>query len=222
MSIQWTLVAGFLYIEVAVVLLLLLPFISARRWHSLFRSRFLKALEGQSMFYFYVLLLMLVLLFLDALREMRKFSDELGDKDHQHGHLDLEIQNHMRLFRAQRNFYISGFALFLSLVLRRLTSLISRQALLEAGSEAAMRQALSASNAAQRLMSSGGGSALSEKEVDELRASITALEKERDSALKKCEAMQMQAESTSREYDRLCEEHSKLEKQLRISDKKDD
>lgn len=36
--------------------------------------------------------------------------------DHQHQHLDAEMQGSMRLFRAQRNFYISGFALFLSLV----------------------------------------------------------------------------------------------------------
>lgn len=36
--------------------------------------------------------------------------------EHQHQHLDAEMQGSMRLFRAQRNFYISGFALFLSLV----------------------------------------------------------------------------------------------------------
>ena len=52
---------------------------------------------------------------------------------------------HMRLFRAQRNFYISGFALFLCLVVRRLVSLISVSATLEAEKEAAMKQAASAS-----------------------------------------------------------------------------
>ena len=34
----------------------------------------------------------------------------------------------MRLFRAQRNFYIAGFALFLCLVIKRLVSLISANA----------------------------------------------------------------------------------------------
>ncbi len=52
---------------------------------------------------------------------------------------------HMRLFRAQRNFYISGFALFLCLVIRRLVALISTGATLEAEKEAAMKQATSAS-----------------------------------------------------------------------------
>lgn len=51
----------------------------------------------------------------DAIREMRKYSAELSDQGRgEHGHhLDAEMQAHMRLFRAQRNFYISGFSLFL-------------------------------------------------------------------------------------------------------------
>lgn len=51
----------------------------------------------------------------DAIREMRKYSGELAEQSQgNHGHhLDAEMQAHMRLFRAQRNFYISGFSLFL-------------------------------------------------------------------------------------------------------------
>ena len=59
-------------------------------------------------------------------------------------HLDTQMQMHMRLFRAQRNFYIAGwvmliviminhlflfsFALFLFLVIKKLVSLISANA----------------------------------------------------------------------------------------------
>lgn len=39
MSIQWTLIAGFLYAEIAVVLLLVLPVASPRRWNAIFKSR---------------------------------------------------------------------------------------------------------------------------------------------------------------------------------------
>ena len=53
--------------------------------------------------------------FADAIREMKKYSGDAKTDDTAHGHLDVEIQHHMRLFRAQRNFYISGFALFLFL-----------------------------------------------------------------------------------------------------------
>lgn len=59
----------------------------------------------------------------------------------------------MRLFRAQRNFYIAGFSIFLTLVIRRLVILISAQAQLLAQSEASMRQAESATTAARSLLS---------------------------------------------------------------------
>lgn len=54
-------------------------------------------------------------MFVDAIREMRKYS--VGREEHgvDHGHLDAELQYSMKLFRAQRNFYIAGFALFLCL-----------------------------------------------------------------------------------------------------------
>lgn len=70
--------------------------------------------------------------------------------------MDKEIQGSMRLFRAQRNFYISGFALFLALVIRRLVILISAQANLQAQSEASMRQAQSATTAAKSLLAQKG------------------------------------------------------------------
>lgn len=68
-------------------------------------------------------------------------------------HLNVELQHSMRLFRAQRNFYISGFSIFLTLVIRRLVILISSQAQLLAQSEASMRQAQSATTAARTLLS---------------------------------------------------------------------
>lgn len=63
------------------------------------------------------------------------------------------MQHSVRLFRAQRNFYISGFSIFLVLVIRRLVILISDQASLLAQSQASMGQAQSATLAARTLMS---------------------------------------------------------------------
>jgi B-cell receptor-associated protein 31 len=64
MSLHWTLIAGFLYTEIVVVLLLLIPLVSCRTWNKLFKSRFLKGLENQLIYYFYVLVAILVLFFL--------------------------------------------------------------------------------------------------------------------------------------------------------------
>ena len=93
MSIQWTLIAGFLYFEVAVVLLLVLPVASPKKWQRIFRSRFLNALGAQASFYFYVLLIILVIFLMDALKDMMKYSNsESGDKSQTHSHLDAEMQ----------------------------------------------------------------------------------------------------------------------------------
>ncbi len=57
-------IAGFLYAEIAVIVLLLLPFLSNRTWNKLFKSRFLMGLEKQLIYYFYVVVAILVLFFL--------------------------------------------------------------------------------------------------------------------------------------------------------------
>jgi len=110
MSIHWTLIAGFLYAEIGIILLLLVPFISTSMWRRVFKSNFLKGLESQLIYYFWVMVAILVLFFLDAIREMQKYGSE-EEQQKAVGtatHLDAQMQMHMRLFRAQRNFYIAG------------------------------------------------------------------------------------------------------------------
>lgn len=76
MSLVWTLIASFLYVEIFIVLLLVLPIASPARWQKFFKSRFLAVLRTQAQIYFYLLLGLLVLFVLEALREMRKYSNE--------------------------------------------------------------------------------------------------------------------------------------------------
>lgn len=154
MSLVWTIIATFLYVEIAVVLLLVLPIASPTRWSRFFKSQFLAMIGRQAHIYFVLLLGVLVLFLLEAIREMRKYST--GDATSE-VHLNVEMQHSMRLFRAQRNFYISGFSIFLTLVIRRLVTLISTQASLLAQSEANLRQAQSATTAAKSLLSQQKG-----------------------------------------------------------------
>lgn len=125
------------------------------------------------------------------------------------------MQHSMRLFRAQRNFYISGFAIFLSLVIRRLIILITQQAALIANSEASMKQAKSASDAARSLLSEkktdGDGAKAVDEEKIKLQDKVKELEAELRKEQKDKEALKSQAESLNREYDRLTEEYSKLQ-----------
>lgn len=212
MSLQWTIIATFLYFEVGVLMLFLVPYMSAKRWNSLFRSRFYQALSAQAQWYFTFLLFVLVLFLLDSIREMRKYSNpELSDA---HQHLDHEMQANMRLFRAQRNFYISGIALFLSFVIKRFIALVTLQASLVAQSEASLKQAQSASAAAKSLLTKDKGDGESEA-LTELRKELELIKADRD-------VIKSQAESVSKEYDRLMTEHEKLQKTVGNESKKDD
>lgn len=229
MSIHWTLIAGFLYAEIGVILLLLVPFIGTRMWNKVFKSRFLKGLESQLIYYFYVLVAILILFFLDAIREMQKYSaEETQQKTVGMSHLDTQMQMHMRLFRAQRNFYIAGFALFLCLVIKRLVGLISANAGLQAEKEAAMKQAESASRAAESLMNAADSKTADNAdpvEVAELKEALEKAKKEAETAKKDVEGMKSQSESLAKEYDRLMEEKDRLERKVNImgdGEKKDD
>jgi len=125
---------------------------------------------------------------------------------------------HMKLFRAQRNLYIAGFALFLFLVLRRLVTLVSAQAALMADLEAARKQALSATAAAKRFMedqenrTNEVGEKKKEKELQVAREEIASLKSEVSRLTKDRDTMKLQAESLTKEYDRLSDEHSSLQK----------
>lgn len=230
MSIQWTLIATFLYVEIFVVILLLLPFISPATWQKFFKSRFFKSLGNQANLYFTVFFVILVLFFLDSIRETHKYG-EGRHQEQEHGHLDAELQQSMRLFRAQRNFYIAGFALFLSLVIRRLVILISAQATLIARCDASMKQAQSATDAAEKLMkekeqkekeaedrAENEGNVKrerQEKEIQALKEELNKVKEECYHSKKDFEAMKSQAESVNKAYDNLMTEHSQLQEKMK-------
>jgi B-cell receptor-associated protein 31 len=221
MSLHWTLIAGFLYAEIAFIALLLIPFISNKTWHKMFKSRFLRGLESQLIYYFYVLVTILIMFFLDALREMQKYSSDELTQGQATSHLDAQMQTHMRLFRAQRNFYISGFALFLCVVIKTMVGLISANATLQAEKEAAMKQAESASRAAESLMKDGGAGGDS-GETKKMKEQITKLEADLSSANKNVESMKTQSKNLTTEYDRLMEEKDRLERKVNIMGEKKD
>jgi len=229
MSLVWTLIATFLYVEIGIVLLFVLPIASPSRWQRFFKSRFLEMINRQAQIYFYLLFGVLVLFLLEAIREMRKYSQSDANSE---AHPNVGMQHSMRLFRAQRNFYITGFSIFLILVIRRLVMLISTQATLLAQSEASMRQAQSASTAARTLLSqqkakenedeASDDKAEAQKLIGELKNKLKELNSELERERKDKEAMKSQSESLHKEYDRLTEEYSKLERKLTVGDSRKD
>ncbi|XP_043830222.1 B-cell receptor-associated protein 31 [Dromiciops gliroides] len=232
MSLQWTAVATFLYAEVFAVLLLCIPFISPKRWQKIFKSRLVQLVVSYGNTFFVVLIVILVLLLIDAVREIRKYDDVTEKVNLQNNPGAME-HFHMKLFRAQRNLHIAGFSLLLSFLLRRLVTLISQQATLLASNEAFKKQAEGASEAAKKyieendkLKKEAGTSAtkadLNDESVleenknlkaefkrltEELAVSKRNLERAENEAL----AMRKQSEGLTKEYDRLLEEHGRLQ-----------
>uniref|UniRef100_A0A3P8RU72 Endoplasmic reticulum transmembrane protein n=1 Tax=Amphiprion percula TaxID=161767 RepID=A0A3P8RU72_AMPPE len=146
MTLQWTAVAFFLYVEIAVNLILCIPFISAQRWRLVFSWRIWSWLSPYWNKCFFTMIMVLIVLFLDAVREVQKYSDPEPMQDAK-VNPNLYDHVHMKLFRAQRNLYICGFSLFLWLIMRRVVTLLNQAAVTlenSAGLQAQMENAVKA------------------------------------------------------------------------------
>lgn len=89
------------------------------------------------------------------------------------------------------------------------------QASLVAQSEASLKQATSASNAAKTLLAQQNSGDGESEELMKLKKELESIKIDRD-------AIKSQAESVTKEYDRLLIEHEKLQKTVGNESKKDD
>ncbi|XP_035384266.1 B-cell receptor-associated protein 29 isoform X3 [Electrophorus electricus] len=236
MTLQWTAVAVFLYIEIGILIILCLPFISCQRWQKIFNLNIWNTVFRFWNKGFLAIIIILIVLFLDAVREVRKYSAAEPSKE---AKMNPNVFDHlhMKLFRAQRNLYISGFSLFLWLVMRRVIMLINQLAVAtgthkdlhvqaEAANQAAIKYREDIELLKQALLDDTGdargalGNELLRKEVkklrEELRVSAEALTK----SSSEVQVMKKQTESLTKEYDRLLQEHQKLQNQMENEGKK--
>ncbi|XP_018539998.1 B-cell receptor-associated protein 29 isoform X1 [Lates calcarifer] len=235
MTLQWTAVALFLYGEIAVNLILCLPFISAKRWRLVFSWRIWNWLSPYWNKCFFTMIMVLIVLFLDAVREVQKYS---GPEPMQDAKVNPNVYDHvhMKLFRAQRNLYISGFSLFLWLIMRRVVTLLNQVAVTlesSAGLQVQMDSAIKAARQHQEdnrmlkqalLDDEKSMSAKNQQlklEVEKLAAQLKAAEEAMRKSHAEVEAMKRQAKGLAQEYDRLLREHHQLQNLQGPEDKKD-
>ncbi|XP_034541911.1 B-cell receptor-associated protein 29-like isoform X1 [Notolabrus celidotus] len=235
MTLQWTAVALFLYAEIAANLILCIPFISAKRWRSVFSLRIWNWLSPYWNKCFFTMIMVLIVLFLDAVREVQKYS---GPEPMQDAKVNPSVYDHvhMKLFRAQRNLYISGFSLFLWLIMRRVVTLLNQVAVtLEdtAGLQAQMDSAVKTARQHQEdnltlrkalLDEEGSMSAKNQQlklEAERLADQVKVSEEAMRKSNAEVEAMKRQAKGLAQEYDRLLREHHQLQNPQSATDKKD-
>ncbi|KAI6651631.1 hypothetical protein LOD99_4882 [Oopsacas minuta] len=224
MSIQWTLTAGFLYCEVIIVIILTLPILSARTWYWIFKMRVFYLFDSWRNFTFGSLFVYLSIMCVDSVLSMFRAMDEKGSSVSTVPGSEAMINS--KLFRAQRNLYISGFAILLALVIRHYILLLSTQAQLQKNLSTLQKQAQNAA----RFQAQQQQAPDNTEEVDRLKDIIRQREKELeelniklDQKNLELQAMKRQAEGVSREFERVADQAQSMQRALdSVSNKKDD
>merc|ERR1712183_189126 len=138
---------------------------------------------------------------MESIREIQKYEkmaeETIGSAAGQHPHTNK--------FRAQRNFYITLGAFLLWVVLRRLITLISAAAQLEASEEAMKKQAQQASKMAETLLNSGDDdkdSTDSEKklqqEIESLKTKLSEARSSEAKVVEDLEVLKKQSKATEK------------------------
>ncbi|KAJ8778651.1 hypothetical protein J1605_013328 [Eschrichtius robustus] len=110
------------------ILIFCLPFIPPQRWQKIFSFSVWGKIATFWNKAFLTIIVLLIVLFLDAVREVRKYSSTHAIERSSASRPSAYEHTQMKLFRSQRNLYITGFSLFFWLVLRRLVTLITQLA----------------------------------------------------------------------------------------------
>ncbi|XP_034370085.1 B-cell receptor-associated protein 29 isoform X2 [Arvicanthis niloticus] len=224
MTIQWAAVASFLYAEIGLILIFCLPFIPPQRWQKIFSFSVWGKIASFWNKAFLTIIILLIVLFLDAVREVRKYSStsavEKGSASSIPGAYE---HTQMKLFR----------------VLRRLVTLITQLAKEISNKGVLKIQAENTNKAAKKFMEENEKLKLVLKNNDNAEEHILETEnkklvedkeklkielKKASDALFKAQndvmTMKIQSERLSKEYDRLLKEHSELQNRSEKDKKK--
>ena len=108
MTLQWISVVVFLYGELALGFLLSVGLLSNARWKNLLTSRIVTLATSHGTFLFYSFIILLMVLFTDSASTTYRMSKSDPTAPDLRNNPQAEVQLHMKLFRAQRNLYITG------------------------------------------------------------------------------------------------------------------
>ncbi|XP_038560932.1 B-cell receptor-associated protein 29-like isoform X2 [Micropterus salmoides] len=193
MTLQWTAVAFFLYAEIAVNIILCTPFISPQRWRLVFSWRIWNWLSPYWNKCFFTMIMVLIVLFLDAVRDVQKYS---GPEPMHDAKVAVTSENSAGL-QVEMDIAIKAAKQHQD------DNLMLRHALLDE------ERSKSAKNQLVKLEV--------EKLVEQVKASEEAVRKSHAEV----EAMKRQAKGLAQEYDRLLMEHHQLQNLQSAADKKD-
>ncbi|RIA91381.1 B-cell receptor-associated protein 31-like-domain-containing protein [Glomus cerebriforme] len=210
MTLYYTLVFVLLIAELAAFVVLILPFPRAwrravLRWVS--KSDLIARSQIALKFTFFAVLI----LFIDATN--RTISVQQQDKVDT-GDTRAEVAHHAKKFYNQRNMYLTGFTLFLSLILNRTYVLVVELLATEDNLDTLKNQISNQSKDHLRFTES---EELMRKEIEDLTKELDTEKKKRTIDI---ETLKKQAAQQTEEYNRLADQYNELEKKGRSEDKK--
>ncbi|PWN21008.1 B-cell receptor-associated 31-like protein [Microstroma glucosiphilum] len=171
MTLYYGLVFGLLVLEVVTFLVLIIPLPFAWR-RSMFKFLATNPLVAKAQYALKIMFIFVAVLFVDAVQRMWKVTTDGETMRDQAGMRDSRTESsfHAKKFYAQRNTYLTGFTLFLSLILSRTYSLITELITTQEELVAAKGGSSSASS-----VSKGGASS---SEAEKLKVQLDNLKKQ--------------------------------------------
>jgi len=204
MTLYYSLVFALLMVEILVFMALIVPLpFNLRRRLFIFISE--NPIISKIQYWLKITFVFILILFIDSVNRVYRVQIELaaanregrGAVESLGGSARSEVQ--ARKFYSQRNMYLCGFTLFLSLILNRTYVLILDVLRLEDEVASLKGQAGAGGKDSKKLASAG--------EPGE----IGRLKKELETARSDLAAMKKQSEALQREYDRLGDEKSPVD-----------
>ncbi|KAI8368739.1 B-cell receptor-associated protein 31-like-domain-containing protein [Blakeslea trispora] len=215
MAIYYALTFGILVTEMILFGLLVLPLPS--RWRHL-SLKFISTSPAmaRAMYALKIVFGFIFVLFIDTISRLQRIDSEMEGEQQQQHHHDYSYETSMKAkkFYAQRNLYLTGFTLFLSLILERTSALVLELLQREEELKKAKTETTEITKGQQRLIDMEDDY---KKQVDVLQVQIKELKRQQlDYATLKKQADQQQLE-----YSRLAEDFNKLEKSGSTETRKD-
>ncbi|KAI8972989.1 B-cell receptor-associated protein 31-like-domain-containing protein [Pilobolus umbonatus] len=204
MAIYYEMTFGVLLVEMITFGFLVLPFPSRWRHAALtffstspFMAKFSYALKITFGFIF--------ILFIDTIRRLQRLEADFAAESNHHHDYGYDTNLKAKKFYTQRNLYLTGFTLFLSVILDRTSHLVLTLSQREEDLKKAKNETTSITQGQQRLIDMEDDY---KKQVDVLTVQIKELKRVKTDY----ETLKKQASQQSKEYNRLADEFNQLEK----------
>ncbi|ORE10761.1 B-cell receptor-associated 31-like protein [Rhizopus microsporus var. microsporus] len=214
MTIYYTLTFGILVTEMILFGLIVLPLPS--RWrHAMLSFALHSPQMEKAMYALKIVFGFIFVLFIDTINRLQRIEAEANAEQQHHHDYNYETSLKAKKFYSQRNLYLTGFTLFLSLILERTSALVLELAKREEELKSAKNQTAEITKGQKRLIDMEDDY---KKQVEVLNVQIRELKRQNLDY----DTLKKQADQQQKEFDRLATEYNKLESTLKEGESKKD